>query len=112
MATLAPGGRINREVVREEVERLRRAWGSHGRATGSPLLEEIMTGTELDALDLFDRVQLETVAQVCRESRSLSEAGRKLFASSRARRKSVNDSDRVRKYLTKFGLDWDRVRSE
>ena len=41
----------------------------------------------------------------CR-SASLSEAGRTLFAASRTQRTSTNDSDRLRKYLAKFGLDW------
>jgi transcriptional regulatory protein RtcR len=42
-------------------------------------------------------------------SRSLSEAGRRLFASSRARKKSVNDADRLRKYLQRFGLEWKQI---
>jgi transcriptional regulatory protein RtcR len=46
---------------------------------------------------------------VCRQARSLSEAGRMLFAQSRARKQSTNDADRLRKYLTRFGLGWDDV---
>jgi transcriptional regulatory protein RtcR len=42
-------------------------------------------------------------------SRSLSEAGRTLFAASRTRRTSANDADRLRKYLARFGLDWSGV---
>jgi transcriptional regulatory protein RtcR len=61
----------------------------------------------MEGIDLFDRVQLAAVVSVCRESRSMSEAGRKLFAASRAKRSSVNDSDRLRKYLGKFGLSWE-----
>ena len=56
-----------------------------------------------DALDLFDRMQLEAVIGVCRESDSLSEAGRKLYDRSRTQRTVVNDADRLRKYLLKFG---------
>ena len=62
------------------------------------------------ALDRFDRVQLAEVLRVCRASSSLSEAGRALFAVSRAQRTSVNDADRLRKYLARFGLDWERAR--
>jgi sigma54-dependent transcription regulator len=40
------------------------------------------------------------------ESRSLSEAGRALFAVSRGRRSRANDADRLRKYLARFGLSW------
>ena len=57
-------------------------------------------------LDRFDRVQLADVLRVCRQSRSLSEAGRALFAASRARKKQPNDADRLRKYLARFGLSW------
>ena len=62
-----------------------------------------------DQLDPFDRVQLALVVETCRTSRSLSEAGRALFAASRARRSSSNDADRLRKYLARFGLDWGRL---
>jgi transcriptional regulatory protein RtcR len=51
-------------------------------------------------------VQLAEAIRVCRASRSLSEAGRSLFAASRTRRSSANDADRLRKYLARFGLDW------
>ncbi|RYZ40883.1 MAG: sigma 54-dependent transcriptional regulator, partial [Myxococcaceae bacterium] len=57
-------------------------------------------------LDRFDRVQLADVVGVCRSARSLSDAGRTLFAQSRAQKKSVNDADRLRKYLARFGLSW------
>jgi transcriptional regulatory protein RtcR len=55
--------------------------------------------------------QLAYVLDVCRRSTSLSEAGRTLFAVSRERKKSVNDADRVRKYLLRFGLEWSEVRA-
>jgi transcriptional regulatory protein RtcR len=66
-------------------------------------------GDDAQALDRFDRVQLADVLRVCAESRSLADAGRTLFAASRQRRTSVNDGDRLRKYLARFGLDFDRV---
>jgi transcriptional regulatory protein RtcR len=112
MATLAQGGRITREDVDEELERLRAQWsksptlGANG--VGDPVAEVL--GTELAAeLDRFDRVQLADVIAVCRQARSLSEAGRMLFSQSRARKQSTNDADRLRKYLTRFGLGWDDV---
>jgi transcriptional regulatory protein RtcR len=57
-------------------------------------------------IDLFDRVQLASVIKVCRESATLSEAGRKLFGATREKRKVQNDADRLGKYLARFGLDW------
>jgi sigma54-dependent transcription regulator len=45
------------------------------------------------------------------ESLSLADAGRKLFAATRSKRSSLNDSDRLRKYLARFDLDWVRLRA-
>ena len=69
-----------------------------------------MSADQLEALDPFDRLQLEAVLHVCRRSASLADAGRKLFAATRTRRASQNDSVRLRKYLARFGLDWAAVR--
>ena len=62
-----------------------------------------------ERFDLFDLAQLREVVAVCRASRTLGEAGKKLFAVSRQNRRSVNDSDRLRKYLARFGLDFKAV---
>lgn len=64
----------------------------------------------LDTCDEFDRVQLQAVITACHESETMASAGRKLFAQSRLKRGSRNDSDRLKKYLTRFGLDWDLVK--
>ena len=110
MATLAPGGRITHEGVEEELERLRAAWGSGSarrpEARGEDVVEVVLGEERAEALDRFDRAQLAEVLTVCREARSLSDAGRILFAQSRAQKKSVNDADRLRKYLARFELSW------
>ena len=107
MATLAPGGRIDVKTVEAEVDRLRQAWREGGE-NGSP--EDVLQGL-LGAdcgrrYDRFDLVQLAEVVRVCRESASLSDAGRRLFAVSRQEKASANDADRLRKYLARFGLVW------
>jgi transcriptional regulatory protein RtcR len=56
------------------------------------------------------RVQLDEVLRVCVDSPTLSEAGRRLFRASRARKKTPNDADRLRKYLARFGLEWGELR--
>jgi transcriptional regulatory protein RtcR len=106
MATLATTGRIQIDGVDAEITRLRAQW--HGGNETSPLL--VLLGEAATALDRFDRVQLEDVVRACQRSRSLSAAGRELFAVSRTQRASTNDADRLRKYLAKFGLDWEQVR--
>ena len=74
-------------------------------ATRDPVLE-IPGEARAGALDRFDRAQLAEVILVCRRARSLSEAGRLLFAASRSKKSSVNDAVRLRKYLARFELGW------
>jgi transcriptional regulatory protein RtcR len=71
----------------------------------------LLSTERLDQLDLFDRAQLEFVIRVCRESSSLSDAGRRLYAVSREKRKDNNDADRLRKLLLRFGLNWQATRA-
>lgn len=109
MATLAPGGRITPEVVEREMERLNAAWQQNGSAELIGLLQKFFTPDQIQEIDLFDRAQLIQVIQVCQQSRNIAEAGRTLYQASRKKRSSVNDSDRVRKYLARFGLDWPQI---
>jgi len=107
MATLAEGGRIAVPNVRDEIERLELNWQrpAGARLTSSEeILNQYLSADTLAALDRFDRVQLADVLSVCATSRSLSDAGRTLFAESRKRRSSQNDADRLRKYLARFGI--------
>jgi transcriptional regulatory protein RtcR len=109
MATLSRGGRINVDNVDEEIARLRSAWSPRTTSETTGLLLRCLGKERFEALDPFDRVQLEFVIDVSRRCRSLSDAGRRLFAFSRTQRKSANDADRLRKYLARFGLDWSSI---
>ena len=110
MATLAPSGRITTAIVDEEITRLKLRWRDDGTAASNEdVLADILSEDQIATIDPFDRPQLAFVIATCRQSRSLSEAGRSLFAVSRTRRTTSNDGDRLRKYLTKFGLDWRAV---
>src|SRR6185369_462634 len=111
MATLAPGGRISVEVVDEEIARLRAAWREPSDGE-EDLLAAVLGPERLAEVDLFDRIQLTQAIRICRASRSLAEAGRKLFAVSRQKKKVANDADRIRKYLASHGLEWGQVRGE
>ncbi len=111
MATLASGGRITTDVLAGELDRLGRAWREPLPEGGDlTILEPLLGPDKLAALDLFDAVQLAAVVRVCRESASLAEAGRKLFACSRLKRSVANDSDRLRKYLHRFGLAYEECK--
>ncbi len=111
MATMSPSGRITVEVVLEEIERLKTAWTYDRNQTDAADLVPLLGEDALHSLDRFDRVQLEDVVRVCRNSRSMSEAGRSLFSISRQKRKASNDADRLRKYLAKFGIQWRDIAS-
>jgi len=112
LATLAEGGRITVDLVEAEIARLGWLW-QRERGDGPPSAQVNLTSLlgeqAADALDLFDRLQLESVIGVCRQSKSLSDAGRRLFHVSREQRSVINDADRLRKYLQKHGLSWEAV---
>jgi transcriptional regulatory protein RtcR len=71
MATLSLGGRISVEAVPEQA------------------LVEFLGPDRVAQMDLFDRAQLNQVLEVCKRSRSLSEAGRTLFSASIGRKTST-----------------------
>ena len=110
LATLAEGGRITEADVADEIARLQRTWAEPDSAGEDGALADLL-GDEVASIDLFDRMQLENVIATCRESASLSDAGRRLFDVSRTEKAKVNDADRLRKYLARFGLDWATVRA-
>ena len=121
MATLAEGGRITVDEVHKEIQRLQQLWrrtvqdsaeDAAGDLEEAQLAERFgLSPAALEKLDLFDRLQLLQVLRVCRETPSLAEAGRRLFAVSRQGRTSLNDADRVRKYLARFGVVWQGARA-
>ena len=109
MGTLARGGRINRAIVDEETDRLRDHWLRSEAPPGdedAALLRLALGADRADQLDLFDRAQLATTLRVCKRSKNLSQARRKLFAVSRTRKTSTNDATRLSKYLARFDLRW------
>lgn len=109
MATLADSGRITDAIVSDETARLKKLWHHYARTAeqNDVDLEDLMSESDFQELDLFDAMQLQAVIGVCRRSRSISDAGRKLFAASRSAKAKPNDADRLKKYLAKFGLSWD-----
>ncbi len=104
-----PSGRIDGTIVDAEIARLEQLWPDQGASGADDGLEDIIGADRLGQIDPFDRVQLAEAVRICRKSRSLSDAGRTLFATSRPRKRTTNDADRLRKYLLKFGLSWEDV---
>ncbi len=108
MATLAPEGRISVESVDAEVVRLKRLWAGALEAAGEEAPCELIigeAGAEATTISPFDKVQLAEVIKVLRRSPSIAEAGRRLFSVKTGEPRNRNDSDRLKKYLARFGID-------
>ena len=109
MTTLPNGKRLRVSDVREEIQRLTGSWNADSGDPMASLLLPFFGPQQMETIDFFDQAQLATVLSVCQQEKSLAAAGRKLFAASRQARATTNDSDRLRKYLAKFGLDWKTI---
>ena len=112
LATLAPQGRIQTEQVAAEIERLKWLWAEEADSDdllhkgSSEKADNYPDKIDWENLDLFDQLQLQGVIDECRKHQNMAQAGRALFHVSRNSRAKTNDSDRLRKYLQKFGLEW------
>lgn len=106
MATLCDGGRITVKDVNDEIERMReecKVESGECKIDGDQLAK--LLGDDYEAkYDRFDLIQLAEVVRVCRESKSMADASLKLYSVSLKAKKSSNNSDRLSKYLAKFGL--------
>lgn len=109
MATFADNGRITLDITKSEIIRLNNLWSSTLPPKSKSLLNTLLPKHNIENMDLFDRMQLEQVIGICKQHNSASKAGRALFEHSRIQRKSVNDADRLRKYLAKYNLDWQSI---
>jgi len=108
LATLSSGELIRSEAVEKEIQRLKQLWSLQNtqHQSNKDILLKYLDQTQLSEIDEFDQIQLRGVLQVCENSKSMADAGRQLFAASRQQRNTTNDSDRVKKYLARFGLNW------
>ena len=111
LATLGENARIGAALVAAEIARLSWQWqGDVSHSPTSPVSLSDVMGSAAVTLDYFDRLQLQAVITVCRKNSSISDAGRELFDVSRTQRSVVNDADRLRKYLLKFNLTWEKIK--
>lgn len=89
-----------------------RTWRPVVKNENSEILAELLGDDYAENIDVFTQNQLATVISICRKSKSLADAGHKLFSVSRQQRAKTNDTDRLRKYLQKFGLTWQQLKGE
>lgn len=109
MATLSDGARIRIFEVTEEIERLKLLWRSYLTDETTDLLTSLLSDKKISVIDSFDQAQLSYVIKICRQEKSLSAAGRKLFSQSRKSKNCPNDADRLSKYLQRFDLNWNMI---
>ncbi len=115
MATLADGGRITAPLVEEEIARARTSRPvASTSGIGLPAADlATLLGDDFAArFDTFDLVQLAHVVGVCRESATAADAAKRLFAVSRLAKKTANDTDRLSKYLARFGLRFRELKTK
>lgn len=112
MATLSTGGRINESVVDKEIQRLQQDWNG-GNTNKSNNDEELLKNTlnteQYEILDLFEKSQLAQVINTCKDSKSMADAGRKLFDKSRLQKSASNDSQRLKNYLKKYDINFNEL---
>ena len=110
MGVLSEGGRIDEDNVAQEIERLRNDWSeSQGKVDSqergiASKVESLIGSQASSELDLYDYILIDGIAEVCANSRSMAEAGRKLFNHSRTQKASTNDSHRIKQILDKYGI--------
>jgi transcriptional regulatory protein RtcR len=122
MATLADGGRILGPDVAREIARCEASWKASGFAQqgvqtdaqesqmrpGALQLSQYFIEQPVDA---FDAAQIDTVLTAIAKTGSMAEAGRLLFAVSRAKRTTTNDTMRVKNFLKQWGLSYQDVKT-
>lgn len=116
MSTLAEGGRINSQIVNDEIKRLQQKWQS---ANQHPQANSLLDPTSIIApyigekaaakIDHYDQVSLACILQTCKTASSMADAGRKLFNYSRTQKQTVNDSHRVKQILDKYGIGFSEI---
>lgn len=115
MATLAEGGRITGELVEAEITRCNRSKTTPATDdwreafVDREMLTQILGPDYATRFDSIELVQLAHVIAICRDSASAADAARKLFAISRKNKNSANDSDRLTKFLARFGLKFKAI---
>ena len=111
MATLSNGGRINEDNVDNEIQRLQLDWNGAQNIKDAidHSLATLLANDIYERLDLFEQLQLEQVIKICKQSKSMADAGRKLFNKSRLEKSAQNDSQRLRNYLKKYALEFKQL---
>ncbi|MBB3061091.1 hypothetical protein [Microbulbifer rhizosphaerae] len=96
-------------AVNEEISRLKRKWQTDTDIEYSPKpeIERVLGAGSGEEMDYYDQLKLAALIEICKNSNSMAEAGRRLFNVSRKAKKSNNDSHRVKQLLGKYGIKFE-----
>ena len=116
MGVLSEGGRINEANVTQEISRLKRDWTDPSNSNSaanmmSDTVEALVNMDKFANLDLYDHILINGIVDVCVDSHSMAEAGRKLFNHSRTQKTSINDSHRIKQILDKYGIRFQDIKN-
>lgn len=118
MTTFSVDNVLNLAVVEEEIARLTAAWrleqdGDALTCVSDTAVLDMFLGEERrKELDLFEHFHLANTLRVCLGSPSKAEAGKRLYAVSRLRKRHCNDANRLHKYLQHYDLSWDSIQAK
>ncbi|WP_018691270.1 RNA repair transcriptional activator RtcR [Algicola sagamiensis] len=112
MATLAGHQRIRLDIVQQEIKRLQESWRHQGHQTQHKQtdLSDFIEDSLLEEMDLFDQGQLRFVIERCQAHPTAASASRNLFQFSRLKKSSSNDTARLKNYLAKYNLSWQKIK--
>lgn len=119
MATLSNGGRICKQNVDDEIERLKDNWSlttqvidiDQGSQSPALIISAFMDKQSIAETDYYEQIKISGIIKVCQESSSMAEAGRRLFQYSRTLKATHNDSHRVKQILSRYGLTFEEIKS-
>lgn len=128
MATLAAGGRIDDDCVTAELKRLGASWGNHSAAPArvQPLADahvavdkssvslywvKHVLGDAADELSPLDALTLNALIAEVAVADSAADVGRRLLCAPGGSDKKVNYSDRAKKTLARFGLEFSSLKT-
>ena len=109
MGTLADGGRISINEVTDEIERLKTKWDISSDSNHNKI-KSLLPPEKFETLDNYDLGVLSVIIETCIKSKSMADAGRKLFNVSRKAKASSNDSHRIKQILDKHELTFEQIK--
>ena len=110
MATFCnEGKRIGVKEVEREIKNLQARWNNPADSDDEFPLSRKLLGKRFHDYDLIEIITLEGACKHMRTCKNQAVAGRKLFQSTLEDKPKTNLSDRIKKLLNSFDLNWEQI---